>query len=74
MTIDITQPLLKKCPISLRPARLSPTYEHTHRAIPTHWRAKGRSPINPTAIMMVKSGARARIVVEILSGMCAMAL
>ena len=74
MSMDTTQPLLKKCPISLRPAMLSPMYEHTQMAIPTHCSAKGRSPMNPTAIMMVNSGASARMVVEMESGMCAMAL
>ena len=49
-------------------------YEQTQTAIPAHCITCGRSPKNPTAIMIVNKGASARIVVEILSGMCAIAL
>ena len=73
-TMQITQPLLKKCPISLRPAKLKPTYEQIQIATPAHWSANGRSPIKVTAIKIVNTGASARIVVAILNGRCARAL
>ena len=73
-TMEITHGLLKKCPISLRPAKLRPIYETTHKPIPAHCKGKGRSPIKLTAMPMVKRGAKARMVAEMLRGMWAMAL
>ena len=59
---------VKKCPVSLRDANHMIKKPQTEIAIPNHSIPEGRSPMNVTAIAIVKIGALARTGAVTLSG------